>query len=193
MILLLSTSDTDLLSARAVGADYRLANPARVLPTDLPALLDGAELVVVRILGGIRAWTDGLATVRASGLPVVAVSGELAPDAELMAQSTVPVGVAAEAHNYLAQGGPDNLRELHAFLSDTVLLTGHGFAPPIAAPTWGRLDRPAGTEVGPTVAVLYYRAQHLAGNTDYIEALCAAIETAGARALPIYCASLRTA
>ena len=29
MILLLSTSDTDLLSARASGAEYRLGNPAR--------------------------------------------------------------------------------------------------------------------------------------------------------------------
>ena len=46
---------------------------------------------------------------------------------------------------------------------------------------------------GPTVAVLYYRAQQLAGNTAYVEALCAAIEDAGGRALPLYCASLRTA
>ena len=30
MIVLLSTSDTDLLSARASGAGYRLGNPARL-------------------------------------------------------------------------------------------------------------------------------------------------------------------
>ena len=59
MILLLSTSDTDLLSARASGADYRLANPARTAVDDLPALLDGVDLVVVRILGGYRAWEEG--------------------------------------------------------------------------------------------------------------------------------------
>lgn len=40
---------------------------------------------------------------------------------------------------------------------------------------------------------MYYRAQHLAVNTAYIEALCAAIEDAGGNALPVYCASLRTA
>jgi cobaltochelatase CobN len=40
---------------------------------------------------------------------------------------------------------------------------------------------------------LYYRAQQLAGNTGYVEALCRAIENAGGRALPVYCASLRTA
>ncbi len=41
--------------------------------------------------------------------------------------------------------------------------------------------------------MLYYRAQHLAGNTAYIESLCTAIESAGGRALPVFCASLRTA
>ncbi|MFJ2839290.1 cobaltochelatase subunit CobN [Nocardia sp. NPDC087230] len=195
MILLLSTSDTDLLSARASGADYRWGNPARLLVDDLPGLLDGADLVIVRILGGKRAWEEGLEAVRASGVPMVALGGEIAPDAELMECSTVPVGVAADAHNYLAAGGADNLRELHNFLSDTVLLTGHGFEPPVELPTWGELGRAARIlePHAPTVAVVYYRAQHLAGNTGYIDALCTAIEAKGARALPVYCASLRTA
>ncbi|WP_039798364.1 cobaltochelatase subunit CobN [Nocardia araoensis] len=194
MIVLLSTSDTDLLSARASGADYRWGNPARLLVEDLPGLLDGADLVIVRILGGKRVWEDGLEALRASGIPLVALGGEIAPDAELMECSTVPGGVAADAHNYLAAGGPENLRQLHNFLSDTVLLTGHGFEPPIQLPSWGELDRVAAARTdGPTVAVIYYRAQHLAGNTAYVDALCGAIEQAGARALPLYCASLRTA
>ena len=61
MILLLSTSDTDLLSARASRRRTTgSANPARTAAGDLPALLDGADLVVVRILGGRRAWEEGL-------------------------------------------------------------------------------------------------------------------------------------
>ncbi|MFD4443096.1 cobaltochelatase subunit CobN [Nocardia sp. NPDC058519] len=195
MILLLSTSDTDLLSARASGAEYRWGNPARLLVEDLPGLLDGADLVIVRILGGKRAWEEGLDAIRASGVPMVALGGEIAPDAELMEYSTVPVGVAADAHNYLAAGGAENLLQLHNFLSDTVLLTGHGFEPPAQLPTWGELDRsPRILEPhAPTVAVVYYRAQHLAGNTAYVEALCKAIEAKGARPLPVYAASLRTA
>ncbi|CAM2884245.1 cobaltochelatase subunit CobN [Prescottella defluvii] len=194
MILLLSTSDTDLLSARASGADYRWANPARLLVSeDLPALLDGVDLVVVRILGGRRAWEDGIDAVLASGLPTVVLGGEQAPDAELMECSTVPAGIAAEAHTYLAEGGADNLRQLHNFLSDTVLLTGHGFEPAVHLPNWGVLERASRPADGPTVAVLYYRAQHLAGNTAYVEALCRAIEDTGANPLPIFCASLRTA
>ncbi|WP_336874055.1 cobaltochelatase subunit CobN [Rhodococcus qingshengii] len=201
MILLLSTSDTDLLSARASqeagdGVSYRWANPSRLLVSeDLPPLLDGVDLVIVRILGSRRSWEDGLDMVLASGLPVVVLGGEHAPDADLMECSTVSAGVAAEAHNYLAEGGAQNLAQLHHFLSDTVLLTGHGFEPPAHLPSWGIADFAPDLDSasGPVIAVLYYRAQHLAGNTRYIQALCDAIAEAGGTALPIYCASLRTA
>ncbi|OZF43883.1 cobaltochelatase subunit CobN [Rhodococcus sp. 14-2470-1b] len=217
MILLLSTSDTDLLSARASGVDYRWGNPSRLLAGDVPILADGADLIVLRILGSKRSWEEGVDAVLATGLPVVVLGGEQAPDAELMELSTVPGNVAAQAHNYLAEGGRDNLAQLFAFLSDTVLLTGHGFAAPMHTPTWGTLDRQPSHDTNsspvspghsagsapvspghsagsaPVVAILYYRAQHLAGNTAYIEALSAAVEAKGGRALPIFCASLRTA
>ncbi|MFI7339076.1 cobaltochelatase subunit CobN [Streptomyces sp. NPDC050085] len=197
MLLLLSTSDTDLLSARAANtaADapvtYRFANPSRLPLDDLDALLDGVDLVVVRLLGGVRAWQDGIDRLTAAAIPMVVLSGEQAPDAQLMAASTVPVGIAAEAHKYLAHGGPQNLAHLARFLSDTVLLTGHGFEPPAAAPTWGALDRPEASGQGPTIAVLYYRAHHMSGNTAFVHALCDEIERAGGRPLPLYVASLR--
>ncbi|MFF3495869.1 cobaltochelatase subunit CobN [Streptomyces sp. NPDC002795] len=198
-LLLLSTSDTDLLSARAANAAdapvaYRFENPSRIdVETDLPGLLDGADLVVVRLLGGVRAWQDGIDRLAAAGIPLVVLTGEQAPDAQLMATSTVPIGIAAEAHKYLAHGGPQNLDHLARFLSDTVLLTGHGFEPPVAAPTWGELEREPSTQHdgAPTVAVLYYRAHHMSGNTSFVHGLCDEIERAGARPLPLYVASLR--
>ena len=200
MILLLSTSDTDLLTAAAAaerdGVELTGANPSRILVDDIPGLADSADIVVVRILGGTRAWEDGLAAVAATGKPLVVCSGEQQPDPDLMAHSTVPAGVVAQAHNYLAAGGVANLVALHNFLSDTVLLTGLGFDPPVQTPAWGTLKRRGRDDLpvsAPTIAVLYYRAQHLAGNTRYVDALCAAIEDRGARALPVFCASLRTA
>ncbi|MFI6844082.1 cobaltochelatase subunit CobN [Kitasatospora sp. NPDC050467] len=195
MILLLSTSDTDLLSARASEGPvrYRLGNPARLSPEELPALVEGTDLVVVRLLGGRRAWQEGLDALLAGPRPVIVLTGEQAPDAQLMELSTVPAGIAAEAHAYLAHGGAANLAELGAFLSDTVLLTGHGFAPPASAPAWGPLVREARTTDGPTVAVLYYRAHHMSGNTAFVETLCRAIEDQGAQARAYYCASLRGA
>ena len=195
-ILLLSTSDTDLIAARTSGAGYRWANPSRLVEGELAELLDGVQAVVVRILGGYRSWQDGIDAVVASGVPVVVISGEQSPDADLMSHSSVPGGVALETHVYMAQGGVENLTQMHAFLSDTLLMTGFGFAPPVATPTWGVLECPAGNEStndGPRVAVLFYRAQFLAGNTAYVGALCHAIDAAGGRPVAIYCASLRTA
>src|SRR5690606_12788183 len=72
------------------------------------------------------------------------------------------------------------------------LMTGFGFNPPAPTPVWGVLERDTREADGPTIAVLYYRAQQLAGNTVYIDALCTAIEHAGGRALPVFCTSLRT-
>ena len=236
MITLLSTSDTDLRTAATCGADYTVANPSRLLLDEVPVLIEHADLVVVRLLGGRRAWEEGLDAVLAGAAPVVVLSGELNPDPDLMSLSTVPAGVAAQAHSYFVAGGRENFEQVHHFLSDTVLLTGLGFDPPVETPNWGALERPgtfrqaqgaagvlerpgtfrqaqgAGKAQGATVAaqdqgagetrdhrprprigVLYYRAQHLAGNTEYIDALCAALEERGAEAEGIFCASLRAA
>src|SRR5262249_12723743 len=111
-LVLVSASDTDLLAARASGAPWRLANPARTAPDQVPGLVAGAYCVIVRLLGGRRSWPEGLAAVLAQGLPTVVLSGEAAPDADLMAASTVPAGVAAQALAYLREGGPANLAEL---------------------------------------------------------------------------------
>ena len=62
-VLLLSTADTDLLAARAASSgttSYRIGNPSRVDPdADLPALLEGADVAVVRLLGGDEEFLDG--------------------------------------------------------------------------------------------------------------------------------------
>ena len=239
-ILLLSTADTELLAARSSGADYRVANPVRVAPDSVPALAGGASLVVLRLLGGRQAWPGGISALRATGLPLVLLGGEAVPDAELMALSTVPAGVAAEALGYLREGGPGNLRELAAFLCDTVLLTGEGFSPPEPMPQYGVHQPPnsappaqhprhhpshlphqphspqpakdrgefsvpqhqqpstimesgrAVAEDRPTVAVVFYRAHELSGNTGFVDALCAAIEDRGATPMPVFCGSLRS-
>ncbi|WP_433111563.1 cobaltochelatase subunit CobN [Micromonospora sp. CA-246542] len=190
-ILLLSTADTDLLAARASDADYRLANPARVAADEVPALLDGVDLAVVRLLGGRQAWPDGLAAVLASGVPTVVLGGEALPDAELMAVSTVPSGVVAQALAYLVEGGPDNLGELARFLSDTVLLTGEGFAPPAPTPAYGVHGEHPTDPDRPTIGIVFYRAHALAGNTAFVDVLAEAVRAAGGNPLPIFCGSLR--
>jgi len=194
VVLLLSTADTDLLAARAADAGYRTGNPSRIDPdTELRGLLDGADVVLVRLLGGRRAWEEGLAVIAASGLPTVLLGGEAVPDAELMGMSSVPAGLVAEALTYLVEGGPANLGELARFLSDTVLLTGEGFAAPQPMPQYGVSGQRKWTEGLPSVAVLFYRAHELSGNTAFVETLCEAVEARGGNALPVYCGTLRGA
>ncbi|WP_018215707.1 cobaltochelatase subunit CobN [Salinispora vitiensis] len=190
-ILLLSTADTDLLAARASGADYRLANPNRVAVDEVPALLDDVDLAVVRLLGGRAAWPDGLAAVLASDVPTVVLGGESVPDAELTATSTVSAGVTTQALSYLVEGGPENLAQLARFLSDTVLLTGEGFAPPAPTPAYGMHGARSTSPGRPTVGIVFYRAHALAGNTAFVDTLADAVEAAGGNAAPIFCGSLR--
>ena len=195
-IALLSTSDTDLLSARASGADYVFANPGRQGHQSMGETIEGADLVVGRILGSPQDLCSGFARIRGTGIPMVMLGGEQQPNAELMELSTVPIGVAAEAHRYLAEGGPVNLAQLHAFLSDTVLLTGEGFEPPAEIPAWGTVERPTvpGALYKPRVGVLFYRAHEVSGNSAFAHALADAIDATGqAVGVPIFSSSLRSA
>jgi cobaltochelatase CobN len=193
-IALLSTSDTDLLSARASGADYVLANPARPGHQSMAEVIEGCDLVVGRLLGSPQDLCSGFIRIAATGMPVVVLGGEQQPSAELMERSSVPIGIAAEAHRYLAEGGPENLRQLHAFLSDTILLTGEGFDPPAVLPMWGYAARPVGDASLPRIGVLYYRAHEASGNTAFAHALADAVDATGqAVGIPIFAGSLRAA
>ena len=197
-IALLSTSDTDLLCARGSGSDYLLANPSRPGHTSMAEAIEAADVVVARILGGPQDLCEGFRRIRAGGKPMVVLGGEQTPHAALMELSTVAPGVVAEAHRYLAEGGAANLRELHAFLGDTLLMTGEGFEPPVTLPTWGVLERPeprpfdrSGTR--PRVGILFYRAQFAAENTAYVHALADAVDAAGGIGVPVHVSSLRDA
>jgi len=141
-IALLTTTETDLLSARASGADYVYGNPAKLDVAAVETLIDGADLIVFRFLGGKEQLPATFTTCTESGLPLVVLGGQHTPDATLMELSSVPMGVAAQAHHYFVQGGVGNLRNVHAFLSDTVLLTGDAFEPVEQMPVWSELPRP---------------------------------------------------
>ena len=69
-------------------------------------MLEQVDLVVGRILGSPTTCAAGSPGSRETGTPMVVLGGEQQPDAQLMEMSTVPIGVAAEAHRYLAEGGP---------------------------------------------------------------------------------------
>ncbi|TMM18039.1 MAG: cobaltochelatase subunit CobN [Actinobacteria bacterium] len=199
MILVLTNADTEILALRTVAEGLppgfpavRAANPARL--TEAPSL-EGVDAVLVRLLGGRRAWEgpfDELVRRCLAGpIPLLAFGGEAAPDQELAAATTVPDDIAARGFEYLVQGGLANIEHLLRFVADTVLGHGYGFEPPVAVPSCGVLGDPDIDPARPTIGVVFYRAHLLSGNTGFVTDLCAAIEARGANALPVYCYSLR--
>jgi cobaltochelatase CobN len=182
----------------------------------MAALLAGellhARIVVVRVLGrlsGIPGWQALLhaAAERRQSLLVVSGTGE--PNPELDVVSTVSPAILRETLGYLQAGGPHNLAQWLRFLADHLLLTGYGFEGPVELPEHGvyhpRLDEAASLEswVGlweretpghresPVVGIAFYRAHRVSGNLRFIDALAAALERRGMRALPVYTSSLR--
>jgi len=209
MILFLTNADTEILALRSVleGLPGGFPGVRAANPTSLDAApdLDGVDVVLVRLLGGRRAWEapfDELAArCRRQSVPLLAFGGEAQPDAELTAACTVASATVAQAFEYLVHGGLANIEHLLRFVADTVLMGGFGFDAPVELPAHGILgDRAAvvgghsvsATEAGrPVIGVVFYRAHVLSGNVGFVEDLCAAIEARGATAVPVWCYSLR--
>ncbi len=215
-LLFLTTADTEILAAARASEllpdgfpGVRCANPVNL--ADPRAFLDealpGARAVILRLLGGKRAWPEGVENLRRRcdemGIPLLAFGGEAEPDAELTALSTAPSGTVAEAFEYLRHGGLVNTENLLRFVADTLLVEGYGFEPPKALPDVGVYHPALGDgasledllplhdEGRPTVGVVFYRAHWMSGNTAFVDDLVGALDEAGANALPVFCYSLR--
>src|SRR5918999_802889 len=186
-LLFLTTADTEILAAAKATEllpegfpEVRCANPTML---ENPAAfftdtLPGIRLVMVRLLGGRRAWPERFEGLRRRcgelAIPLLAFGGEAEPDAELTALSTAPSGTVAEAFEYLRSGGVRNTANLLRFLADTLLFEGFGFEPPKSLPELGvyhpRLPEGSSLEnllsmqraERPTVGVVFYRT-HLLG------------------------------
>jgi cobaltochelatase CobN len=216
MIVFVTTADTEILALSRVVRDLpegfptlKAVNPTR-LPSDLEpaALVAGAVMVLVRLLGGRRAWEEGFDALvrycRQQGVPLLAWSGEQHVDAELTAASTAPAALVGEAFEYLRHGGVENVKQLLLFLSDTLLMTGYGFEPPAPLPECGLYHPACPEQVSlehylntrwqssrPAVGVLFYRTHWMSGNREFVDALIEAVEGQGCNVLPVFCYSLR--
>ena len=214
----LTHADTDLLCLDAARSTLPADFP-RVTGVSLSAirsdaqmqqLLDGAvgqaAVVVARIhgrLSGVPGFGLLLEHTRKAGQQLLLLPGTGEPDPEFAAGSSAPLRVQEDALAYLQAGGWQNIRELLCFLSDSLRLTGFGFAPPAPLPEHGiyHPDLPENAtlqdwqqiarEERPTVGITFYRAHALAGNTEVIDALVRALDDAGLNALPVFTSSLK--
>ncbi|MGH2948112.1 MAG: cobaltochelatase subunit CobN [Solirubrobacteraceae bacterium] len=215
MLRFVTTADTEILATaaavRSLGDEFpevRCANPAGALDHEafVDEVLDGARVVLCRILGGRRGWPDGFDLLRARceerGIALLALGGEIEPDAEMTALSLVPAGAVAQAGEYLRHGDVGNFAQLLRFLADTFLLEGHGFEPPREVPDLGVYVPGVGDvaideafarhdAARPTVGVCFYRSHRITGNAAWVDALVNEIEAAGANAIAVWSTTLR--
>jgi cobaltochelatase CobN len=201
LIAFLTTADTEILTLSRVVRDLprglppvRAWNAAEPEAAGLAA--EAKTAVVMRLLGGRRPFEPAFSAIRESclvrGVPFIACPGDSALDPELVELSTAPAELVREVFGYLSQGGLANMRNL------LLRLAGQDAPPPAELPWFGRYERaaagPLASEEGirpPSVAVLFYRAHWMSGNTDFVDALCERLEAHGCRPAPIFVYSLK--
>jgi cobaltochelatase CobN len=215
-LMLLSHADTDLLTLTKTRE--LLPPELRVGAYSLNALrsedqmevlvageLGSAQVIVLRVHGPLSCVPGfdrlrALCQERGQSLVLVSGTGELSP--EFSQTVNVPGDVMETAATYLALGGVNNFAELFRFLSDRLMLTGYGYAPPSVMPEHGvYLPDMDAAEISdwerqadplkPTAAILFYRAHRMSGNTAFIDTLAQALQAQGVNALCIFTSSLK--
>ncbi|MBO1437341.1 cobaltochelatase subunit CobN [Meiothermus sp. CFH 77666] len=217
-LVLLTHADTDLLALEGAkrllppgfppvsGLSLNRLKSSEQMALWLQGSLGQAQVVVLRLHGspeGVPGLEALQAHVQRRGQRLLFLSGlgELPP--ELARRSTEEPWVLHEATRYLMAGGVDNLLELCKYLSDALLGSRYGYAPPTTQPEHGiyhpQLPQGATLEdwlrlmdsTRPTVGLLFYRAHYLSGNLAFVDALVEALEARGLNALPVYTTSLK--
>lgn len=206
-IVVLTAADTDLQAIAQAweklpvgfpeirGVNLLHLQQQLTIDTYAEEVLEQAQVIVIRLLGGIAYWPYGVEVVREladrTGVRVLFLPGDDQPDPALMSRSTVPLGVVNQCWRYFTEGGVDNLHQALLFLSDYALGSQYQPLPPQPVLKVGRYGTWAGSLDRPRVGILFYRAHYLAGNTQPIESLCQACEQRGLEPVPIYVSSLR--
>ncbi|MEM8505402.1 MAG: cobaltochelatase subunit CobN [Cyanobacteria bacterium P01_D01_bin.1] len=181
------------------------------------SVLAKAQVIVVRLLGGRSYWSYGLERLReiaeSQDISLVVLPGDDRPDPTLTSLGTVPLTVADRLWHYFVEGGAKNLSYGLQYLAQTCLDAPYSPPLPKPIPQWGDYSfewnvqhpevqngnaqnqnaRNQDTEAKPTVAILFYRAHYLSGNTRVIDALCEALQSRGLTARPLFVSSLRDA
>lgn len=227
-LVFLTAADTDIQT---------LAAAVPKLPNDFPALrvanllqlqqqlsidtyaeevLEQAQVIILRLLGGRSYWAYGLEvvreTVQRNGAALFVIPGDDRVDPDLITHSTVTLPAVNQLWRYFTEGGIENTVNALQFVADLCLKTAYSPSPPQPVPRVGLyqgLGKKAGVqgcrgaeEQGcrgaeekslspPKVGILFYRAHYLAGNTLPIDALCQALIQRNLEPVPIFVSSLR--
>lgn len=200
-VLFASHSDADLAMMAGAGvACAALARLAHPMSVDLlvERTLPGTGAVIVRLLGGIGAWSYGVddleAGCRRAGIPLALLAGDRGGDPQLRGRSTVSAAVWGRLDALMREGGRANWARARAVARG---LSGAGGDTPgdgaevAKLPSHGEfalggeaVARPVGR-----AAIVLYRSHVLADDVAPVRALGAALAARGIEARALYVAS----
>jgi cobaltochelatase CobN len=99
-------------------------------------VLELAQVIILRLLGGRSYWSYGLEVVQEivqrNGRNLIVMPGDDAFDPDLISQSTLPLAIVNQIWQYFSEGGVENFVNALQFISDTCLLTAYN--PPLPQP-----------------------------------------------------------
>jgi len=215
-IALLSHADTDILTLQRARQELPVELPVTGISLhsvrseeQMSMMLEGTlgrrRILVLRVHGPTRTIAGfSVLTEHCSHEKVhlVIVSGTGEIDPELVQAGNVPLDVVESVTAYLGLSGSRNMAECLKYLSDRLALTGHGYDPPATMPEhgiyisdiespgfedWERRADPG----RPTVAILFYRAHVLSGNTTFVDVISEALDAKGLNPLCVFTSSLK--
>ncbi|MEG4515525.1 MULTISPECIES: cobaltochelatase subunit CobN [unclassified Microcoleus] len=217
-IVFISAADTDIQTLAAAASKMpakfpkvRAVNLLQLqqqltIDTYAEEVLERAEVIILRLLGGRSYWSYGLEilreTVQKTNASLIVMPGEDSPDPDLISHSNVSLSAVNQLWRYFTEGGVQNFVNALKFAADTCLKT--AYSPPLpqtvsrvgiydwkkqseSSPTCGHGDITSTSKVG----ILFYRAHYLSGNLAPIDALCQALSERNLVPVPVFVSSLR--
>ncbi|MEG4166064.1 MULTISPECIES: cobaltochelatase subunit CobN [unclassified Microcoleus] len=144
-IVFISAADTDIQTL-AAAASKMPANFPKVRAVNLLQLqqqltidtyaeevLERAEVIILRLLGGRSYWSYGLEilreTVQKTNASLIVMPGEDSPDPDLISHSNVSLSAVNKLWRYFTEGGVQNFVNALKFAADTCLKTAYN--PPL--------------------------------------------------------------
>ncbi len=206
-IVIITSADTDIQALAQAWAQLPPGFPElralnilalqQQMTIDLYAeeVLSQAQVIVIRLLGGIGYWSYGLEVVQElverTGAALILIPGDDQPDLSLLSRSTLPLNDVNQVWRYFIEGGTENLKQSLYFLANRCLKLDYEYQLPQPVPKVGIYPFPVSDRSKPQVGILFYRAHYLVGNTAAIDALCQSLMDCHLTPVPIFVSSLR--
>ncbi|MEG4407788.1 cobaltochelatase subunit CobN [Microcoleus sp. MON2_D5] len=144
-IVFISAADTDIQTLAAAASKMpakfpkvRAVNLLQLqqqltIDTYAEEVLERAEVIILRLLGGRSYWSYGLEilreTVQKTNASLIVMPGEDSPDPDLISHSNVSLSAVNQLWRYFTEGGVQNFVNALKFAADTCLKTAYN--PPL--------------------------------------------------------------